>query len=104
MAGVKGRSGRKSNANEEYKLATIEECWKLVRENIHNPELPLQFRVELAAKHTVKSIPTELLGTLNHNVTEMPTIQKHLPGEAMTTPTNRIAEFDIGSPNSTENT
>lgn len=100
MAGVKGRSGRKSNANEEYKLATIEECWKLVRENIHNEALPLQFRVDLAAKHTVKSIPTELAGGFTA-VHEMPSIQKEYPSVG-SDPINRIAEFDIGSPDPTE--
>ena len=95
MAGLKGRSGRKSLSNEEYKLSTIEECWKLVREAVNDISLPYQFRVELASKHTVKSIPTELAGEFTANIQTMPAIQK-LSGEANTE--NRIAEFLIGSP------
>lgn len=92
MAGVKGRSGRKSNANEEYKLSTIEECWKLVRENVNNPDLPLQFRIELAAKHTVKSIPTELAGGFTASLNAMGTIER-VVGEISET-----IKFNIGSP------
>ena len=104
MAGVKGRSGRKSLSNEEYKLSTIEECWKLVREAINNETLDYEYRVELASRHTVKSIPTEIAGNLSHTVTEMPSIQKQYPGEADATPINRIAEFDIGLPNAPQDT
>lgn len=87
MAGVKGRSGRKSNSNEEYRLETIEECWKLVREAITNESLPYSVRVELAAKHTVKSIPTELAGSVDAHIVAMGTIEMD----------GKKADFRIGS-------
>ena len=87
MAGVKGRSGRKTLSNEEYKLSTIEECWRLVREAINNPDLDYEYRVELASRHTVKSIPTELSGGITTNIVAMGTIVKN---------DNKI-EFNIGS-------
>lgn len=39
----------------------------------------------------------EMKGIFDHNITQMPAIQKEYPGEADLTPVNRIAEFDIGS-------
>lgn len=89
MAGVKGRSGRKSLSNEQYKLSTIEECWKIVRQAINDETLPFQFRAELAAKHTVKSVPQELVGEMNHTVTEMPELLRD---------NNRVEPFLIGTP------
>ena len=83
-----GRRGGLTKANEEYRLATIDECWKLIRENIHNETLDLKFRLELAAKHTAKSIPTELTGGVGLNLTAMGTIKVD----------GKEAEFKIGSP------
>lgn len=65
MAGNKN-SGRKSNANEEFRLRTIDKCWKLIDQNIDNLEIPLETRLELASKHTVKSIPTEVSGDVGN--------------------------------------
>ena len=79
MAGNKnsGRRGGMTTANAEYRLATIEECWKLVRKAINDETLDYEYRVELAAKHTVKAIPTELTGGLNANLVAMGTITKN---------------------------
>lgn len=44
----------------------------------------------------------QVLGEFKHQVTQMPAIQKEYPGEADATPINRIAEFDIGLPNTPE--
>ena len=104
MPGVKGRSGRKSLSNEQYKFETLDECWKLVRAAINDSNLDYKYRVELASRHTVKSIPTELAGSVNATVTHMPAIQKEILGEADGTPENRIAEYLIGSPPSPEAT
>ena len=90
MAGVKGRSGRagrKSNAEEEYRFRTVERCWKIVNENLDNEDLPLQFRVELASKHTVKHMPTELTGLLGLRPVMMGYIEIN----------GKKAEFDIGT-------
>lgn len=76
MAGVKGRSGRKGGPQEKYRFETIEECWKLVKEAIANPNLDYKYRVELASRHTVKSMPTELSGDVGLQLTAMGTIVK----------------------------
>lgn len=90
MAGNKN-SGRKSNANEEFRLATIEKCWKLVNEAIDDESLDYEYRVELASRHTVKSIPTELAGGITANLTAMGTI---VYGGVE-------AKFNIGTPDNT---
>ncbi len=46
--------------------------------------------------------PQEIQGNIGVQVTEMPAIQKALPGEAATE--NRIAEFLIGSPHTPQDT
>ena len=45
MPGVKGRSGRKSLSNEQYKFETLDECWKLVRAAINDSNLDYKYRV-----------------------------------------------------------
>jgi len=104
MAGVAGKSGRKSNVEEEFRFKTVSKAWKLIDQHLENPALDLKFRLELAAKLCVKSIPQEINGDLRHQVTEMPAIQKEYPGEAMNAPVNRIAEYIIGSPHSPQDT
>ena len=103
MAGTKnsGRRGGLTKSNAEYRLETIDECWKIIRQAINDESLPYEYRIELASKHTVKSIPTELAGEFTANIQTMPAIQK-LSGEA--NQENRIAEFLIGSSNPPENT
>lgn len=107
MAGNKnsGRRGGLTKSNAEYRLETIDECWKQIRAAINDQTLDREFRLELAAKHTVKSIPTELAGGFTAQVTHMPAIQKEIPdvsGEANNT--NRIAEYLIGSPPPSQDT
>lgn len=88
MAGVKGRSGRKSKSNEEYKLETIDECWKLVRKAINDESLDIEIRLEIAKAHTVKSIPTEIHGNITSTVVAMGSITRG----------NDTLTFNIGAP------
>ena len=103
MAGVKGRSGRRSNSDEQKRIAVLQKAWDLIDKSLGDEKIPLSQRLEIAAKLVVKNIPTELAGSFEAKVTEMPAIQKVVPGEANAN-TNRIAEYIIGSPPPTEDT
>ena len=74
------------------------ECWEYLRNNFHKFNETNKIKVALTLVQ--KDIPQKIEGDMK--VTEMPSIQKDFSGEAMTTPTNRIAEFDIGSLNPTQ--
>jgi hypothetical protein len=56
MAGVKGRSGRKTKTAEQSRLADVERCWKVMMQFI-NSDAPLKERSEMASKIAVKAIP-----------------------------------------------
>ena len=112
MAGVKGKSGRKSHLEDK----TAEEILNLSAFTIRKAlspktpggedyELSLSVRADLASKIYTKAMPQHVEGDFNHKVTEMPAIQKDVPsGEANGKPQNRVAEYLIGSPDSTEDT
>jgi hypothetical protein len=77
----------------------VGECWEYLRENFR--KFNETNKIKIALELCKKDIPQEFKGALQ--VTEMPSIQKAYPsGEANGTPTNRIVEFDIGSPDPTE--
>lgn len=76
MAGVKGRSGRPSNANEKLRLGVIDQAWLVLKEAFEDPNLDPREKRELAAKIAVKSIPTELSGDIGVGVTAMGTITR----------------------------
>lgn len=99
MAGKKGRSGRGTNFDEAIQRRVLSQCWDLVEKNLNNPALDLEFRIDLASKHTAKAIPTELSGGFAVNSQTMPTIQR-VSGEAQ--PMNMV--FNIGSPPTPEDT
>jgi hypothetical protein len=62
MAGVKGRSGRKSTTDEQKRLAIIDKAWETVKEFLENPDIPLKSRVSVAEKLVVKNIPNDVNG------------------------------------------
>lgn len=110
MAGVKGKSGRKSHladktAEEILNLAasTIKKALSPTTPGGNDYELALSIRADLARAIYVKAMPQHIQGELHHNVTEMPAIQKD-SGEADGEPVNRVAEFLIGSPTPTQDT
>jgi len=102
MAGVKGRSGRKSNANEDLRFRVLDKAWLILEKALDDPEVDPREKRELAKTLASRNIPQQVQGDFNHNVTEMPTIQKLVPGEANNI--NRIAVYDIGSPPPSEDT
>lgn len=75
----------------------IGECWKYLSDNFHKFNQTNQIKIALAL--AMKDIPQKVEGDVK--VTEMPAIQK-ATGEA--NQSNRIAEFLIGSPHSSEDT
>jgi len=58
--GVKGRSGRKSNHDEQKLTVLLNRSYEVALEFI-NSDAPLKDRAELAAKFVIKSIPTDPL-------------------------------------------
>lgn len=102
MPGVKGKSGRKSKADESFRLMVIEKAWRLLNDKLDSPEIDIKTKLDIASKIAVKSMPTQFTGELPVAVKEMPAIQKEYTGEADGKPVNRVAEFDIGSPDPTE--
>ena len=102
MAGVKGKSGRRSNFDEEQKLRVLRKAWNIIEKQLDDPNLDDAVKRDIASKLVVRNIPQELNAKVEAQVTEMPTIQKVISDEANQTPVNRMAEFDIGSPDPTE--
>ena len=95
MAGVKGKSGRRSNANEYLRLRVLDKAWVLMERDLDDPDLdPIEKR-ELYKALCTRNVPQHVQGNFKHEVTEMPAIQKEYSGEANNT--NRIAEYFIGS-------
>lgn len=58
MAGIKGRSGRRSRTDEQKRLLDIDKCWTVMMEFI-NSDAPLKERAEMASKIAVKAIPEQ---------------------------------------------
>ena len=57
MAGVKGRSGRKSKRDEEKRLGIIEKSWDIVNEFLLNTNTTLDKKVVEAMKIVVRDMP-----------------------------------------------
>ena len=98
MPGVKGRSGRKSNANEELRLRVLDKAWLILEKALYDPKIDGEEKREIAKALAVKSIPQHLEGNFKGHFTTSATIQKEIPGESGQN-TNRIAEYLLGDPN-----
>ena len=96
MAGVKGKSGRRSNANEDLRLRVLDKAWVLMEKDLNDPNLDPVEKRELYKVLCTRNIPQHVQGEFIYQVTQMPAIQKEIAGEANNT--NRIAEYFIGSP------
>ena len=59
MAGVKGRSGRRSKKDEEKRLAIIDKAWELISEKLNSKD---PGRYAIAKDIVVKDITTKLEG------------------------------------------
>lgn len=89
-----------TNSEKTIKELFVGKCWKYLDDNFH--KFSQTNKIKIALELCKKDIPQELRGEMK--VTEMPVIQKVIPGEADSNPINRLMEFDIGSPiNSSEN-
>lgn len=95
MAGVKGRSGRKSHFDEKTANEILTMAMATIKMALADMSLPIQFRSELASKIYTKAMPSTVNATVDAQVTEMPAIQINKSGEA---DENRVAGFLIGSP------
>jgi hypothetical protein len=62
MAGVKGRSGRRSLSDSQKRHRIIDKSWDLIEKNLDNPELDIKIKLEIASKLVVKDIPNVVEG------------------------------------------
>ena len=60
MAGVKGRSGRKSMKDWEKINRIIAKAWDLAEKYLSDDTMPIEKRIEIAAKILVKDMPDKL--------------------------------------------
>jgi hypothetical protein len=74
----------------------LNECWEYLRDNFH--KFSETNKIKIALTLSTKDIPQKVEGDVK--VTEMPSIKKVYDGLN----TNRIAEFVIGSPDTSEDT
>ena len=81
-----------SRSEKTVKELFIGECWEYLRNNFH--KFNEANKIKIALELSKKSIPTELTGNINTNITAMGTI---VYGGVK-------AEFNIGSNNPPENT
>lgn len=102
----KGKSGNpKGRPKAAYDVQALarkntKEAFEVILRIMRDPEYPdlaLKAANIILERGYGKPIQ-EMRGSFDHSVTHMPVIQKEYPGEASSTPTNRIAEYDIGSP------
>ena len=60
MAGVKGRSGRKSVRDETKRLAIIDLAWDITKRYLEDESHPIKERVEVAKTICAKDMPEKL--------------------------------------------
>lgn len=70
MAGVKGRSGRKSTTEEYKRLKIIEKAWEVAYEVLCNPSLDISEKVKVAVPIVVKDIKDK--GEYTHKIEHTP--------------------------------
>jgi len=96
VAGVKGRSGRKSLNKEEKRLRVIDRAWDIIEANLNSNNLSLKEKGKIALELCKKNIPLELEGeglklyvqVINYNGKENPSAGGGFP-------TSRLAAQDI---------
>lgn len=76
----------------------VGKCWSYLNDNFHKFSEPN--KIKIALELCKKDMPEQFIGDVK--VTEMASIQKEYPGEPDGLTLNRIAEFDIGSPDSSK--
>lgn len=91
MAGVKGRSGRKTGftmSDEALRMRVIRKSWQILEDDLNDPEVSKAVKRDIALKIAPKNIPTELTGDMTAHLVAMGTIEKN--GSDLT--------FNIGVP------
>lgn len=69
MAGVAGRSGRKSASDAEKRLRVIERAWDVIEEALNDPNVDPKEKREMALSVVLKSIPQQIEGKSELKVT-----------------------------------
>jgi len=59
MAG-NSNSGRRSQSDEEKRLKVIDKAWDVIDVFLHDEDISLKAKAEMAAKLVVKNMPTEI--------------------------------------------
>lgn len=60
MAGVKGRSGRKSTTDEQRRQRVIDKAWEYIEFVLDDPNATMSQKSDIAKSIIVKNIPQEL--------------------------------------------
>lgn len=85
-----------SNRERLLQRKVIDKCWHYLNANFHNFTEQNKIRIIIAL--CSKDMPQEIQGSLTQKIVEVATIRKEVPsGEPGQEPTNRIAEYLIGS-------
>jgi len=92
MAGVKGRSGRKTTTNEAKRLAIIDKAWCVIGLFLNDETIPNEDKIKIARDLVVKNIPQQVDGLSFQQVVVMNDIKKGL----------EPLRFNIGSPDPTD--
>ena len=69
MAGVKGRSGRKTRVSENSRDEVILQSWDIIKRFFAAEDITLARKAEIASRLCVKNMPQEVDGNLNVNFT-----------------------------------
>lgn len=93
MAGVKGKSGRKSTTEESKRLRILNKAWDIVESQFDNPDLDIKVKLDIASKLVVKDMPQVVEGMEQSQTVVMSEIKRSdgLP-----------LRYDIGSRNITQ--
>lgn len=62
MAGIKGKSGRKSNRDERVRMLAIETAWDIFLKFLQDDEIDKTKKVEQLTKIIAKDMPTQITG------------------------------------------
>jgi hypothetical protein len=60
MAGIKGRSGRRSLRDEAKRIAIIDLAWDTVNRHLTDEELPIAQRVRIPIELVKKDVPDKI--------------------------------------------
>jgi hypothetical protein len=70
MAGVKGRSGRRTTSVEDKRKQVIDKAWEVCFQILTSPDTTLAQKADIAKAIVVKNIPQEIEGEINFTIAE----------------------------------